>query len=481
MAAPVLQRFAVNFWAVTVSKVLYRLVSIGVAMYLARALGAAVLGQYATVMNVLTLFLAFSDLGVTNLVIRDVSQDRALAASYLDNFFALQLGVGVLLIGLIMLTGVLAGYEPLVLTALAIGSVGPFFSGLSNAYEGLMNAHELFYPFAVIEMICMLLFLAGNLAVVLMGGGLLALVGVTAMVSFSRWMLGTGWARRFDMRVRWRFAWDAVRMLLKAGLPFLLINGTHFAIQRMDVLFLSWSVAEERVGMYAAASRLIFASLFVLASVGVLLYPVLSRLFVEDRERAGKLTARGTLFLFLLALLLAQLFATAAPVIVTILYGEAYIESAAILQLLALFLPLFGIGLLASNVLMVTAGVWKAVRASMTGLFVGIVLSPLLIDAFEIRGAAFAVLVAEAVAAALFIWFARRDLRLQMRWRALVAGTAAFALPPPVLILFGVPEGFLLTVLSTTLSVPLLFVFRVLTAHDVREIVTHVGLRRREG
>jgi O-antigen/teichoic acid export membrane protein len=94
MTVPVLQRFALNFWTMTSSKLLYRLVSIGVAMYLARALGAGVLGAYATVMNILTLYIAFADLGVTNLVIKDVSRNRALAASYLDNFFLLQLFVG---------------------------------------------------------------------------------------------------------------------------------------------------------------------------------------------------------------------------------------------------------------------------------------------------------------------------------------------------------------------------------------------------
>ena len=49
-------------------------------------------------MNVLTLFLAFADLGVMNLVIKDVSRDRSLAFTYLDNFFALQFFVGLVLI-----------------------------------------------------------------------------------------------------------------------------------------------------------------------------------------------------------------------------------------------------------------------------------------------------------------------------------------------------------------------------------------------
>jgi O-antigen/teichoic acid export membrane protein len=478
MNAPVLQRFALNFWTLTVSKILYRLVSIGVAMYLARTLGAAVLGAYATVMNILTLYLAFADLGVTNLVIKDVSQNRELSASYLDNFFVLQFLVGLLLIALIMLTGWASGYERMLLIALAVGSIGPFFSGLSNAYQALMNAHELFYPFAVIEVACMLLFLAGNVLVVLMGEGLLALIAVTSAVSFAKYVLGAAWARRFAMRVRWRFKWQAVRSMLAAGLPFLLINGTHFAIQRMDVLFLSWSLSDDRVGVYAAASRLVFASLFVLASVGALLYPVFSRLLVEDKERAARAYARGTLYVFLLSALMAQLLFTLAPDIIALLYGPGFEDAVLILQLLALFVPLFGIGLLASNVLMVSGALWRAVWASVIALAVGAASAPAAIAAWEIRGAAVAVLSAEGVAAALYIVFTARSLSMTLPLPRIAAGAAAIVLPPLLLMLGGTPAGPLLAVATLAVSMLLLFLFRVLTLRDVRDM--HTLLTRRE-
>ena len=93
--------FALNFWTLTSSKVLSRLVSIGVMVYLARELGADVLGQYVTVMSLITFFLAFADMGVTNLVIKEVSKDKSLAQSYLNNVFALQMVVGIIVMMLI--------------------------------------------------------------------------------------------------------------------------------------------------------------------------------------------------------------------------------------------------------------------------------------------------------------------------------------------------------------------------------------------
>lgn len=478
MTAPALQRFALNFWTLTSSKVLYRLVSIGVAMYLARALGAGVLGAYAAVMNVLTLYLAFADLGVMNLVIRDVSRDRARASSALDNFFSLQLLVGLLLIVLILATGVLSGYERLWLVALAVGSAGPLFSGLSNAYEALMNAHELFYPFAVIEFACMLAFLAGNLAVVLAGGGLVALVAVTSVVSLLRLALGAVWARRFNLRVRRGFDVSAVRGMLVAGLPFLLINGTHFAIQRMDVLALSVTVEDERIGIYAAASRLVFASLFLLSAVGAMLYPVFSRLLVEEPARARALYARGTLYLALLSGLMAQLAVTLSPSIVTLLYGAAFGESAQVLRVLALFIPLFGLGLLASNVLMVSTAVWKAAGASALAFVVGAALVLPLIDAGEIHGAAIAVLFAEALATSLYLVLAHRALGFVPPWSRLLRSATAIAAPPLLLQLLGVPAGPLLAMCSFMLAVIALFLTRTLRIDDVRDVSALLQGRR---
>lgn len=478
MTVPVLQRFALNFWTMTSSKLLYRLVSIGVAMYLARALGAGVLGAYATVMNILTLYIAFADLGVTNLVIKDVSRNRALAASYLDNFFLLQLFVGVGLIGLIMMTGVLSGYERLWLLALAIGSIGPLFSGLSNAYEALMNAHELFYPFAVIEFICMLAFLAGNVTVVLMGEGLVALVAVTSMTSMLRFLLGAAWANKLGMRVRRAFSVTAVRALLAAGLPFLLINGTHFAIQRMDVLYLSWTLTDDRIGIYAASSRLLYASLFLLAAVGAMLYPMFSRLLHEGDGRVGGLYARGTLVIFIASALMAQLFITLAPSIIHLLYGDAFAESVVVLRILAVFLPLFGIGLLASNVLMVSNAVWKAAAASGIALLVGVLLCYPFILAWNISGAALAVLVAEAVAATLFIIRAQRELRLTLHWRKLFLAAIAVVAAPAGLALAGIAQDLPLAILSFALSVFLILLFRVVSPADLRELFALVRGRR---
>jgi O-antigen/teichoic acid export membrane protein len=295
----------------------------------------------------------------------------------------------------------------------------------------------------------------------------------------AKYVLGAAWARRFAMRVRLRFEWQTVRAMLTAGLPFLLINGMHFAIQRMDILFLKWSVPDERIGMYAAASRLIFASLFLLSAVGALLYPVFSRLLVEDRRRAEAAYARGTVYVFLLSALLAQLFITFAPTIIAVLYGTAYAESAGVLQLLSLFVPLFGLGLLASNVLMVSGAVWRAVWASVAALLIGVAASPIAIAVWEIRGAAVAVLLAEGIAAVLYIVFTSRSLGMALPWKRLIGGSVAVALPLLLIRFTGLPMNPITGTASSAISLVLLFAFRVLSTKDVHEMRSLLLTRER--
>ncbi len=401
-------RFSRNVRWLTASSIFYRVVSVLLAMYIARRLGAGILGQYAAVTNILTLYLSFADLGITNLVIRDVSRDRGRSQATLDTFFGVQFLSALVLAAASLATGMLAGFGSQAQIALAVGAAGLVASALATVFNALLSAHERIYPFAVIELVCLIVFTAGNIAVVVHGGGLVALVGVTTAVSLVKVALGASWAARHGLVVRGMPSWRTAAGLLAAGLPFLLINGAHYAVQRLDVVLLTAMAGDERTGVYAASSRLVFASLFFVSAVGTALYPVFSRLLAGAREKAREVYERGTVVLVAAAAVAALLFRQLAPVLISLLYGEGYEEAAPVLRLLALYIPLFAWGLLASNVLMTGGHAWHAVAVSVAALVVMLVATPLLIGRFDLRGAAFGVVLAEMVATAGYVIAARR-------------------------------------------------------------------------
>ncbi len=421
-------RFSVNITWLTVSQVLYRLATIAVFSYIGLALGAEVLGQYAIIMGVLNLYLAFSDLGVSNFVIKEVSRDRSLGELYLNNFFALQIAVGILIIGLSMLTGMVSGYSALIMYGLAIGSCGLVFNGAANAYKALLSANEVLHPFAIIEVLCAAVYIAGNTLAIVLGQGLLSLVAVTVAVQIVKYIAGMLWARRYNMHVAWKFSKPAMGSLLWLGLPFLLFNSAHFAIQRLDVLLIGAIDSELASGIYAAASRLIYSSLFVISVIGTALYPVFSRLLHEQREKAVELFHRSSLYVYVVACASGAAFYGFAPLIVRLLFGEEFVSTIPLLQFLSFYIPVFALGLLPSNLLMVSDRVWQAAVVSVGGVALMTAAVFLVYPRYMSAGVSAVVVGVELLMTIAYIAMTYKYLRIGLRISVFLASTAVYAI-----------------------------------------------------
>jgi O-antigen/teichoic acid export membrane protein len=412
MSGTTASRFSANIWSLTTSQIVYRIATIVVFGYIGRELGLGVLGQYGIIMGVLNLYLAFSDLGVSNFVIKEVSQNRTLGELYLDNFFVLQIIVGIAIIGLVILTGSLSSYSAIIMWGLAIGSIGLVFNGMANAYKALLSAHELLFPFAVIEVICVVVFIAGNTAVIIAGEGVLALISVTVLVFMTKYVAGVLWSRRYNVHVKLRVDPATMRTMLWLGLPFLLFNSAHFAIQRIDVLIVGAQGSEEIAGVYFAASRLVYSSLFVISVIGAALYPVFSRLLKENKEKVGPLYYQASTYLYVIACTVTLGFILFAPYFMELLLGKHVASFITILQIIAWYIPVFALGLLPSNILMVGDKVWSAAKVSVMGVIVMIITAILLYPIAGASGVAITVVAVEFILTLLYIIIAARNFSL---------------------------------------------------------------------
>gem|GEM_PF-1261201 len=467
----VVQHIGKNVWSLAVSRVLYRFVGIWVSIYLARELGAGVLGGYAVVMNIIGIFMAFTDLGVTNFVIKEVSQDESRAKIYLDNFFALQVAAGMIIVGLIILTGKASGYPGVLLAALVVGSIGPFFSGLANTYNAILSAKSILYPFAVIEIFCMLLYTVAVTVVIMLHHGILALVAASSLIAVIKFVLGKTWSARFRTRVRWKPDPVVLKRLVIMGFPFLLLNGAHFAMQRLDVIILSWLVTDNtEVGFYAAASRLIVSSLFFIGASATLLYPMMGTLIKNDREKARFLYRKASLYLAVFSVFVAVSFYVAAPFIVRILYGDGYAQSIVVLRFLCWFIPLNALGLMGSTILMVGGEVWRVVLANVVALVVMVGAEFILIPFMGIQGAAIGLVAAEIIPLVVYTVEVIRIFGFQLPVAKIAGVVVAAVLSLSVYTLAGFESEWSAMVFPLLVMILVIVAGRIITMEDVRRI-----------
>lgn len=167
------------------------------------------------------------------------------------------------------------------------------------------------------------------------------------------------------------------RLVSRAGLQrYLMLAPTYLAIglvsvasSRMDVLLLSRLRGLGDVGVYAAAAKLYEASLMVSTMALMIVYPLLARLFVQDREAFAQMLARCVRWGLLLGPPLVMVGMALAQPLVQWLYAPRLWGAAPVLQALLLAAWLMAMDQLLSSTMLAAHAQRHDLRAMVVGLF----------------------------------------------------------------------------------------------------------------
>lgn len=426
-------------------------------------------GQYTIVFTYATIAAAAADLGLFNLLVRDIAgRDAQQAGRLIGNALWFRLFLLLIVLGLFVVFQRFLPYPPVVIQGILIGLVITFSTLLYQAIAALFQANLLSPKIVWSELAGKVVVAGLTIFVLTHGGGLLAVLGaslagslVTLLVGF--WLAGPH--VRIDLRLDlslWRRS--LVDFLPLAGLS--LLGLVHFKI---DTLILSLMRPIVDVGIYGAAYKVLEVVLIVPAVFASNLLPVMSAL--ADANEPAKLIAflkRTFQINYLLSLYFFCLLFALAPWLITFLTQNQFLAAAEPLRLLApAVVFIFGSTLLLQGV--IAARKQKQLLRSYCWLVVvDIILNLILINQFSYRGAAIATLVTEALLFVVMVTVARRQLGLvggrqflgDIFWASgLAVGLAllgARLLPAPAT--FGVEpklvQGLILALVAVLLSLP---------------------------
>lgn len=167
-----------------------------------------------------------------------------------------------------------------------------------------------------------------------------------------------------------------------------------------NVVILGLFVSPSTVAHYGAAERLLRATIQMMLIIGSVVAPRVAHLHsIGKGERARDLLRGSVLVTGGGGLLGGLVLAAIAPWLVGLVYGDDYDDSATVLRVLVLILPIFGVTTMLTGGWMIALHMDRAVlrvtlRAGIVNLVLGLTLTPL----FGVIGLAAAVVIAEAVA-----------------------------------------------------------------------------------
>ncbi|HWI06585.1 MAG TPA: oligosaccharide flippase family protein [Solirubrobacteraceae bacterium] len=385
------RRVARNALWRSAGEVIGKLASLALFVVMARELGRDGFGDFTFALSLTTVLLLASGFGMEDLLAREVSREHARVHDYLSNVATLKAVASVGLLGLALLIAATSVDSSEAVLAVLFVGIGVAIENLGRTWHSVFQAYEQLRLISISIVIQRVLTALVGIAVLLSGGGLVAVSIIFMAGALTGFAVAVLVLRRFVVRPRWRVDRARWPALIKAGVPIGVAALLFTLVLRLDITLLgvlSGADGNEEVGVYGAAFRLVEATMFLSWAFGAAALPWLARR--SDDRAVARGYALGLKAITAILMPIGLTFVLLAEPLVDLMYGPEYAASVLPLRLLGVMTIAYGANSLASTLLISRdcPGVFTRVVAVV--VVVNIALNLALIPSYGADGVAFA-------------------------------------------------------------------------------------------
>jgi O-antigen/teichoic acid export membrane protein len=365
-----------------------------IMLSVARFLGAEQFGLYTFVFSYVWVFSILTDLGLTNIVAREIAREEETGRLWLGNAVAVRWAAA-LVVYLLCLAGSFFynGWSQRT-SLIAISALSFFYSPLSSA-NAVFTAKLKLYGASAASLVSRLILLVIIQMLARQGASVAALIVVEVLLggltSLALWI----WASRM-LRPSYRLDFAVIKVLLKQGIPLLMTSVFVALYFRMDVFFLEYFVGAAAVGTYAAAYRLTEAVPLAATAFTSSIFPVICQLLHRGEEPLlRKLTGSAQKILLAMVMPVVLGLAWFALPVVRLLYVGRFDASSTALAILGCA-QIFVFSNILSSTLLVARNRGQQLMVVTLGMVpLNAILNYLVIPRFGVAGAAATTLATE--------------------------------------------------------------------------------------
>ncbi len=435
---------------------------------LARTYGQEGIGQYSFAMALAGFFITFSEFGLYDLSVKEMSRRVGPLGEYYGEIFSLRLILSVAVFGALLIVIPFLPFSSDTKIIIAIIGAYRVFTVLVDGFTAVFVAREEMHVAAFLDFSLRTVTAIGGIAIVMAGGSLAMAVASLPAVGFVQVLVAYGMVKKKHGRLSLAASSSLMAGKLREAIPYAISGLLTQLSSRVDIIFLTFLLGTAAAGIYNAAYRVVFVLMLLPEYASVAIFPLASRLYVNSKEELGLFYHQSLNISILLGLPAAAGLWLIAPNLIGLIFGEAFVESASLLRFLAglLFLACLKTIMV---IFLISSDQQRAVaRSEWTGAWVNVLGNILLIPTFGIKGAAIATLISETI---MLIIFAMR-LKALFGWpsvasRLAMSGVATAAFCLPFLFFPSAPLGLVIPssvlVYSGTLGL-----FKDIRRHEVR-------------
>jgi O-antigen/teichoic acid export membrane protein len=432
-----------NTVALALPNVLNPFVSFVLILVIARYLGVEGLGQYSLIQSYLSLFGTLASLGLTTLIVREVSRRPDEIHVFLFNAALFGMVSSLVSVGAMDAMVAFMGYPHIVVSASFVASISLMTSTTISYLEGVLRSLERSEYIASAYMVETFLKVAICVLLLLQGYGIIALfvvfVGtrfVALLLMFRSYVKAAGKPVLILKREIWlQLSREAVTFASIA-----VFSSIHLGI---DQIILSKLKSLESVGIYSAADRLMEICKALPLAFAAAVLPVLTREHALGADRLPALAGSCLRYAFMAMAPIAVGTAILADEFISLIYGAKFFSAGSVLRLHIFSIVPMSMVFILAEVLIVTDNQRVDLLINIIAACANVALCFLFIPRLSEYGAALAVLVTMTTFFGIQIWYIRHRLFsipfLSLAWKTCMGtagmGTATYLLKTQNLIL----------------------------------------------
>ena len=366
-------------------------------LVVSRQLGPALFGVFSFLTAVVVATSGFSNLGLDIWMVREVTKSPSKGKQYLSNILGLKIGTSLITAILVFLVFQATDLPQSTLNLLWVMLISIFFNSVSQTLWHYGNCFKQFIYHSSLWAASNIIKAGLGIVLVLIFHELEPLVwGIVASEAIALVLSFYVVHHRFGPFAP-EFHFLVWKNFIARSAPIAL--GMIFSILyfRVDIIMLQLMTEEKAVGFYSAAYKLFEVAVVLPQSFMLVLFPTLVEEYHSDRSQFKNRFKKALAIYSLIGGGIALVLWGLSREIITLIYGDQFFPSIAVLNILSWAIFLFFINFLLSNIL-ITSGrerinTWNLVGATV----LNIVLNLIWIPAYGTIGAAWATLSCEAV------------------------------------------------------------------------------------
>lgn len=383
---------AKNTLFLTLSEFFLKFIGVLWIVFLAHSFSISEYGRYSFVNSFIAIFSFLPDLGVGIIVIREIARNKEKADLYLGNSLILNTSFAFIALIVIFITSFFLGQSPQTRALIFIASLTLFISTVRSVAIFFFDGMEKMHLSALLNSLntVLLLIFAAIFGFILglgIKGVFIGMLFGTILSLFITWFI-----------VLQRFILPKVivnkkimKHLFLEGLPLGIASFSFMVYTRIDSVILGNLLGNTSVGIYNSATPFAF-SLIQLLNVPfvVAVFPALSRIEKENKQRFQKVLKRSVFFIIAWSLPISILISLFSPIFIPFIFGKKYEAAIPVLKILIFFVPFASLSAFLYKVLIILNKQMLYLYISIAGALINVIFNFYLIPKYLIIGAAYA-------------------------------------------------------------------------------------------